>query len=96
MFVYVLVMVAMATSIGPVTDVKAAVRMLESRYAHARTLKASFFERYSDGKGTVQSESGTVYFSRPGRFVGTTNRLNKNCSSWMAPTLGFMFLRIAQ
>lgn len=49
-------------------DSKAAVRALESRYAHARTLKASFFERYSDGKGAVQSESGTVYFSRPGRM----------------------------
>jgi outer membrane lipoprotein carrier protein len=41
---------------------------LEARYARARTLKASFFERYSDGKGAVQSETGTVYFSRPGRM----------------------------
>jgi outer membrane lipoprotein carrier protein len=31
-------------------------------------LKATFFERYSDGKGAVQSESGIVYFSRPGRM----------------------------
>ena len=53
---------------GVPSDAKAAVRALESRYAHDRTLKASFFERYSDGKGAVQSESGTVYFSRPGRM----------------------------
>jgi outer membrane lipoprotein carrier protein len=41
---------------------------LEARYQHARTLEAAFFERYSDGNGDVQSESGTVYFSRPGRM----------------------------
>src|SRR5215469_11485169 len=49
-------------------DSKSAVRALESRYSHARTLKATFLERYSDGKGAVQSEAGTVYFSRPGRM----------------------------
>jgi outer membrane lipoprotein carrier protein len=27
-----------------------------------------FFERYSDDTGAAQSESGTVYFSRPGRM----------------------------
>jgi outer membrane lipoprotein carrier protein len=41
---------------------------LESRYQHARTLKAAFYERYSDGSGGGTSESGTVYFSRPGRM----------------------------
>ena len=49
-------------------DAKAFARALESRYAHARTLKAAFLERYSDGTGASQSESGTVYFSRPGRM----------------------------
>lgn len=43
-------------------------RALEARYRHASTLKAVFFERYSDGNGGAQSESGTVYFSRPGRM----------------------------
>jgi outer membrane lipoprotein carrier protein len=41
---------------------------LEARYQHARTLEAAFFERYSDGNGDAQAESGTVYFSRPGRM----------------------------
>ena len=63
-----LVIVAMAAPHSSAADAKSAVRALESRYEHARTLKASFFERYSDGKGAVQSESGTVYFSRPGRM----------------------------
>jgi outer membrane lipoprotein carrier protein len=53
---------------GSAVDAKSAVRALESRYQHARTLKATFFERYSDGNGALQSESGTVYFSRPGRM----------------------------
>ena len=49
-------------------DVKDVVRALQARYQHASTLKAAFFERYSDGNGGQQSESGTVYFSRPGRM----------------------------
>src|ERR1700719_556275 len=68
MLFFVPVIVAMAVPSGSITDVKAAVRALESRYSHARTLKAAFLERYSDGKGAAQSETGTVYFSRPGRM----------------------------
>jgi outer membrane lipoprotein-sorting protein len=41
---------------------------MEARYRHAETLKAAFYERFSDGKGGGQAESGTVYFSRPGRM----------------------------
>ena len=43
-------------------------KSLEARYRHARTLKAEFFQRYSDGSGGVSAESGVVYFSRPGRM----------------------------
>jgi len=49
-------------------DVKAVVRGIEKRYDEARTLKATFLERYSEGKNDVRIESGTVYFSRPGRM----------------------------
>jgi outer membrane lipoprotein carrier protein len=41
---------------------------LEARYQHARTLRATFYERYTDGNGGSASEAGTVYFSRPGRM----------------------------
>jgi outer membrane lipoprotein carrier protein len=41
---------------------------LESRYRHAQTLKATFLETYRDGNGALSAESGTVYFSRPGRM----------------------------
>ncbi len=40
----------------------------EVRYRDASTLKAIFYQRYSAGKGTGKAESGTVYFSRPGRM----------------------------
>lgn len=43
-------------------------RRFEARYKHASTLKAAFYERYGSGKGTGEAESGTVYFSRPGRM----------------------------
>jgi outer membrane lipoprotein carrier protein len=55
-------------AIALASGVEATVHALESRYQHARTLKAIFFERYSDGNGGISAESGTVYFSRPGRM----------------------------
>ena len=33
-----------------------------------KTLRALFLERYSDSKDSLQVESGSVYFSRPGRM----------------------------
>ncbi len=47
---------------------KEAEHAFEARYRHAATLKAIFYQRYSDGKGAGEAESGTVYFSRPGRM----------------------------
>jgi outer membrane lipoprotein carrier protein len=47
---------------------KEAEHAFESRYRHASTLKAIFYERYSDGKGAGEAESGTVYFLRPSRM----------------------------
>jgi outer membrane lipoprotein carrier protein len=60
-------MVAIAF-VSPVRDAQSARAGLEARYQHARTLRASFYERYTDGNGGSSSESGTVYFSRPGRM----------------------------
>src|ERR1700730_3994874 len=52
----------------PATVDQARVHALEKHYQSVRTLKAVFYERYSDGKGPGTAESGTVYFSRPGRM----------------------------
>jgi outer membrane lipoprotein carrier protein len=63
---------AIALALGTVTtaasDASAIRHALEARYQHASTLRAAFFERYTDGSGDAQAESGTVYFSRPGRM----------------------------
>jgi outer membrane lipoprotein carrier protein len=44
------------------------VRLLEARYRNIKTLKAFFLQTYRDGRSGLQVESGTVYFSRPGRM----------------------------
>lgn len=40
---------------------------MEARYSAARTLKATFLERYSESHN-LRIESGTAYFSHPGRM----------------------------
>ena len=44
------------------------MRLLEARYRNVKTLKAFFLQTYRDGRSGLQVESGTVYFSRPGRM----------------------------
>jgi len=51
-----------------VPSVKSIVHDMESRYHHARTLQAQFYEQYTDGHGGGAAESGVVYFSRPDRM----------------------------
>jgi outer membrane lipoprotein carrier protein len=43
-------------------------RAIDAHYRRATTLKAHFFEKYSNGNGGLSAESGTVYFSKPGRM----------------------------
>src|ERR1700683_2590718 len=49
---------------------KQIVQDVETRYHSAKTLKAIFLESYSEGRHEIRVESGTVYFSRPGRMRG--------------------------
>jgi outer membrane lipoprotein carrier protein len=44
------------------------IRHLEAKYRSAKTLKATFLERYSEGGRVLRSESGTAYFRRPGKM----------------------------
>jgi outer membrane lipoprotein-sorting protein len=62
------IMLASALAVSLAPGVNAIRRAIEARYRHANTLKAAFYERFSDGKGGGQAESGTVYFSHPGRM----------------------------
>jgi len=59
---------ALPAGAGDASNASAVRRALEARYRHAATLKATFYEQYRDGKGGILAESGTVYFSRPGRM----------------------------
>jgi outer membrane lipoprotein carrier protein len=43
-------------------------RAIEAHYRRTKTLEAIFLERYSEGRQGIRVESGTVYFSRPGRM----------------------------
>jgi len=61
---------AVAAPLSAQTSPQAApvVRLLEARYRNIKTLKAFFLQTYRDGRSGLQVESGTVYFSRPGRM----------------------------
>jgi len=63
---------ALTLAVGSLADVgpqaEPIVRAMEAHYRDARTLQAIFLERYSDGRSSVQVETGVAYFSRPGRM----------------------------
>src|SRR6266487_893053 len=44
------------------------VTRFESRYRSARTLQATFLERYTENGRVVRVEAGTAYFRRPGKM----------------------------
>jgi outer membrane lipoprotein carrier protein len=50
----------------------------EERYRAAKTLQATFLERYSEGGQVVRSEAGTAYFRRPGKMRWEYERPEKD------------------
>jgi outer membrane lipoprotein carrier protein len=48
--------------------VKHLVALFEARYRPARTLAATFLERYTENGRVVRTEAGTAYFRRPGKM----------------------------
>lgn len=56
----------LAASSAP--SARTVVHGIETRYQHAKALKATFFESYTESGGRRIAESGTVYFSHPGRM----------------------------
>jgi outer membrane lipoprotein carrier protein len=52
----------------PSADSKALAARLEARYRVAKTLQASFLERYTENGRLIRIEAGTVYFRRPGKM----------------------------
>ena len=50
----------------PADEAKTIANLLEHHYHNAKTLRAVFLERYTEGPKDSRVESGTVYFKRPG------------------------------
>jgi outer membrane lipoprotein carrier protein len=59
-------------------DVKVLVSRLEARYRSARTLQATFLERYTENGRLTRAEAGTVYFRRPGKMRWEYDSPEKN------------------
>lgn len=60
------ILLLLAASGAP--SVHTIIHGIEARYQQAKTLKATFFESYAESGGRRIAESGTVYFSHPGRM----------------------------
>jgi len=67
-FGFSLVLFALTGANPAAAQAKSLVRAVEARYSHARTLEAKFFESYRTSGEIGAAESGTVYFSKPGRM----------------------------
>src|SRR3984893_5071244 len=55
----------------PISDNREAAALashLEARYRSAKTLQATFLERYAENGSLLRSEAGTAYFRRPGKM----------------------------
>src|SRR5260370_19901578 len=50
----------------------------EERYREAKTLQATFLERYTENGREVRSEAGTAYFRRPGKMRWEYERPDKD------------------
>ena len=54
------------------------VKLMEARYRSAKTLEATFLERYAENGREVRAESGTAYFRRPGKMRWEYERPEKD------------------
>jgi outer membrane lipoprotein carrier protein len=60
--------ISTADSAANSIEIKKLVSLFESRYRLARTLQATFLERYTENDKFVRSEAGTAYFRHPGKM----------------------------
>jgi outer membrane lipoprotein carrier protein len=51
---------------------------MEARYRAAKTLQATFLERYAENGSVVRTEAGTAYFRRPGKMRWDYERPEKD------------------
>ena len=60
------------------TQTKQVVTRFESRYRAARTLQATFLERYLENQRLTRTEAGVAYFRRPGKMRWEYEEPEKN------------------
>src|SRR5258708_3681335 len=75
------VLFALALLLFPPTARKEAMELasrMEARYRAAKTLQATFLERYAENGSVVRTEAGTAYFRRPGKMRWEYERPEKD------------------
>jgi outer membrane lipoprotein carrier protein len=63
-----LILALFAFSAHATTETSALLSRMEAKYRSAKTLQATFLERYSENGRVLRSESGIAYFRRPGKM----------------------------
>src|SRR5579864_7094612 len=71
-----LLLVFLALSSGK--DAGKVVLRMEARYRSAKTLQATFLERYVENGSVVRTEAATAYFRRPGKMRWEYERPEKD------------------
>src|SRR5713101_8493245 len=74
----VAVLFFLSSSLSSITGAQNIVARMEARYRGAKTLQATFLERYSENGRVVRTEAGTAYFRRPGRMRWEYERPEKD------------------
>lgn len=59
---------ALSVATAPVKGADPLLELFEVHYSSARTLQASFLERYRENGNLVRAEAGDAYFLRPGKM----------------------------
>src|SRR6266404_5381430 len=75
------VLFALALLLFPLTGSEQARQLasrMEARYRTAKTLQATFLERYSENGSLLRTEAGTAYFRRPGKMRWEYERPEKD------------------
>src|SRR5713226_4337200 len=75
------VLFALALLLFPPAGRKDAMELasrMEARYRGAKTLQATFLERYAENGSVVRTEAGTAYFRRPGKMRWEYERPEKD------------------
>src|SRR6267142_4523699 len=61
-------LILLLSTVVSAADVKTIVHRVETKYRSARTLRATFLERYFENGRVVRTEAGVAYFHRPGKM----------------------------